>query len=153
MSALLLLAALQALGGAAPGEAASGAGHPAPQAHVERTLPRTSPIRPGPVALSLISRRGLPAQDAPAPTDAWLGPDKARHFFLSFAATALAHGALRAAGLDGGVALAGAAGIAVGAGAWKELRDRRVPGETASLRDGAWDLLGVAAAVALLSGI
>ena len=153
MSGLLLLAALQALGGAAPAEAAAGAGHPAPRAHVQRTLPGPLPIRPGPLGLSLIPRRGLPAQEAPAPTDAWLGPDKARHFFLSFAATALAHGALRTAGLEGGVALAGAAGVAVAAGAWKELRDRRAPGETASLRDGAWDLLGVAAAVALLSGI
>ena len=145
MSALLLLAALQALGG--------GALASAPPVPSEDAPSVASRIGPGPLGRALIARRALPAQDAPAAPDAWLGPDKARHFFLSFAVTALAHGALRAAGLDGGAALAGAAGLGIGAGAWKELRDRGVPGETASVRDGAWDLLGVAAAVALLSGI
>lgn len=96
---------------------------------------------------------GVAAAAQVPPTDAWLGTDKARHFFLSFAATALAHGVLRTAGLDGGAALGGAAGVAVAAGSWKELRDRRIPGETASVRDLVWDLLGVAAGVALLSGI
>ncbi|HUH11955.1 MAG TPA: hypothetical protein VMK65_02550 [Longimicrobiales bacterium] len=170
VSGLVLLAALQALGGAPQAAAA----WPAAAAHrgvlVGPAVPAygaavgdaaaSSPAHRGPLrrvrfpdAGLVHTARAATGQEAAPAADAWLGPDKAKHFFLSFAATSMAHGALRAAGLDGRAALAGAAGAAIAAGAWKELRDRRVPGETASVRDAVWDLLGVAAGVALLSGV
>lgn len=88
----------------------------------------------------------------PQTPDRWLAEDKARHFFLSFAAASMAHGAARAAGLEDGAALAGAGALALGLGVWKELRDRGMEGETASLKDLVWDGLGVAAALGLAAG-
>lgn len=81
--------------------------------------------------------------------DPWLGSDKLRHFAVSYAATALAFAAARAAGLDRAPSLATAGVVAMGAGIGKELHDRGRAGETASLRDLAWDLLGVATGLAM----
>lgn len=95
----------------------------------------------------------LHAHPAPlrSPGDRWLGADKARHFFLSFGGTSLAFGAARTAGLGREDGLRLAAGLGIAAGVWKELRDASREGETASLKDLAWDLAGVAAAVGLAS--
>ena len=89
------------------------------------------------------------AVDANAPAnDAWFAEDKLRHFFLSFAATSLAYGAVRTAGLDHGPAEIVAGLSAAAAGVWKEIDDRR-RGRPFSFRDLAWDGLGLAAALIL----
>ena len=91
----------------------------------------------------------LPLQQAPA-RDRWFAEDKAKHFLLSFVATSVSASAARAAGLDAPTSAWAGAGAASAIGVWKELRDRKVPGETASLRDLAWDGAGVAAAVVVM---
>lgn len=86
-----------------------------------------------------------------APTrDRWFAEDKAKHFVASFVATTMAASAARAAGLDPHASAWAGAGAASAVGVWKELRDRRAPGRTASLRDLAWDGAGVAAGVAVM---
>lgn len=84
------------------------------------------------------------------PRDRWIGEDKAKHFFASFVVTSISAGAARAAGLDPAPSAWVGAGVGAASGAWKELRDRRTPGATVSLKDAAWDLAGVAAGTALL---
>lgn len=74
--------------------------------------------------------------------DRWIAEDKWKHFFLSFAATMLAYGTLRTAGLNDAAALPGAAAAAGGAGVWKELRDRELTG-LFSVRDLVWDAAGI----------
>lgn len=87
--------------------------------------------------------------DTTEPTeDEWFAEDKLRHFFLSFAATSLAYGAVRTAGLDHGPAEVVAGAGAAAAGVWKEFDDRR-RGRPFSYRDLAWDGLGIAAALIL----
>jgi hypothetical protein len=81
--------------------------------------------------------------------DAWLGADKFQHFWMSYAVTAFAFGALRAAGADGETALHAALPVAAVAGIGKEVSDRR-RGEIFSLRDLVADGLGIAAAYFLL---
>jgi putative lipoprotein len=84
------------------------------------------------------------------PRDRWISEDKAKHFFASFVVTSISAGAARAAGLDPAASAWVGAGVGAGAGVWKELRDRRTPGATVSLKDAAWDLAGVGAAAALV---
>lgn len=80
--------------------------------------------------------------------DAWFGEDKLRHFFLSFAATSLAYGAVRSTGA-GHTASAIAAGAgAAAAGVWKEFHDRG-RGRPFSRRDLVWDGLGILAGLVL----
>jgi uncharacterized protein YfiM (DUF2279 family) len=87
---------------------------------------------------------------AQQPRDRWIGEDKAKHFFASFAVTSISAGAARAAGLQPAASAWVGAGVGAAAGAWKELRDRSTPGASVSLKDAAWDLGGVGAATALL---
>ena len=79
------------------------------------------------------------------PRDRWVAEDKWRHFFASFVATTLAAGTARLAGLDAEKSAFVGASVGAGAGVWKELRDVRTPGSTASLRDVVWDAAGVGA--------
>lgn len=74
--------------------------------------------------------------------DPWLGEDKARHLFMSFALTTLTFGAARVAGLDAHAAMPVAAGVTVVAGVGKELHDER-SGRFFSFRDLAYDMLGL----------
>jgi uncharacterized protein YfiM (DUF2279 family) len=91
-----------------------------------------------------------PGTEAARPKrDAWLGADKFQHFWMSYAVTAFAFGALRAAGADGETALHAALPVAAVAGVGKEVHDRR-RGEIFSLRDLVADGLGIAAAYFLL---
>jgi uncharacterized protein YfiM (DUF2279 family) len=83
--------------------------------------------------------------------DAWFAEDKFKHFFTSFAVTALAASGARAAGLDASRSLAAGVAVGAGAGIWKELRDQRVPGGHFSVRDLVWDFAGVGAAAAVVS--
>jgi uncharacterized protein YfiM (DUF2279 family) len=83
---------------------------------------------------------------APTPPDSWIGEDKLKHFFVSFAVTSLAASGARAAGLSRDASLLVGAGTGVGVGALKEWRDRGDPAHTASLRDLAWDFGGITSA-------
>lgn len=87
------------------------------------------------------------------PPDRWFAEDKVKHFVASFVLTSLSASGARAAGLDAGASTWVGAGVGTAFGAWKEVRDSRVPGATVSLRDAAWDLAGVAAASALVSQV
>lgn len=88
---------------------------------------------------------------AAIPDDRWFAEDKARHFALSFAATAFAYGASRfAASPDDARLAAGGVGIALGVG--KEIVDVR-RGTYFSLKDLVWDAAGVALGLALANGI
>ena len=81
--------------------------------------------------------------------DGWLGPDKAKHFFLGAFVQSAAFGGLRATRLDRNTSLAGATAISLTASLAKELRDRSGKG-TPSLKDAAWGLAGAAAISPLL---
>lgn len=83
------------------------------------------------------------------PRDSWLGEDKLKHFFVSFAVTSLAASGARAAGLSRDASTLVGVGTGVGVGAWKEWRDRSVEGSTPSVRDFAWDVAGVGIAGAI----
>ncbi|HKJ93347.1 MAG TPA: hypothetical protein VJ957_09265 [Longimicrobiales bacterium] len=87
---------------------------------------------------------------APPAADPWLGEDKARHLFMSFALTTMAFGAGRAGGLDVTIAMPVAAGITLGAGIGKEIHDRR-SGRIFSTRDLVFDLLGIGLGLTLAS--
>jgi uncharacterized protein YfiM (DUF2279 family) len=92
----------------------------------------------------------LPDQPA-APRDPWLAQDKARHFAMSFAATAFAYaGARTTLDPDPAAALAGATALA--AGIAKELHDARA-GRWFSLPDMAWNAAGVALGLAFVHQI
>lgn len=88
------------------------------------------------------------ATDVVVPVDRWFAEDKLRHFFLSFAATTMAYGAVRTIGMDRAPAQITAAAVAGAAGLWKEWRDRRAGGPF-SAKDLAWDTLGIGAGLAL----
>lgn len=85
------------------------------------------------------------------PADRWFAEDKFKHFFASFVVTSLSASGARAAGLTAEQSLAVGVGVGAGAGVWKEIRDHRRPGETASFRDMVWDAAGVGAAGVVIS--
>lgn len=100
------------------------------------------------LAFSLQLPGGAPAVD-PA-RDAWLAPDKVKHFLVSAFIQGVGYGALRTTGMPHGAALAAATAGTVAVGVARELHDRRTKGAF-SARDLAWDVAGAAAASALLN--
>ena len=80
---------------------------------------------------------------APRAADAWWGEDKVRHLGASAAATAIGYGAARVV-LERDGAAAVALGSAALAGLLREVHDHRL-GKPFSVRDLAWDALGIAA--------
>lgn len=84
-----------------------------------------------------------------APADRWVAEDKWKHFFASFAVTALSAAAVRAAGANTETSALVGAGVGAGFGVWKEVRDLRRPGGSASFRDLVWDAAGVGAGAAV----
>lgn len=86
------------------------------------------------------------------PPDAWLAPDKARHFFTSAFVQTFSYSSLRASGLEHRTAITGATVVAVSLGIGKEMRDARRGGRP-SLRDIAWNLAGVGAATLVLQQV
>ncbi len=113
------------------------------------TTPRLradTPVARSPIFTSPRLRADTPvARARPREPDPWFAEDKLKHFVVSFAAGSLGYGAARAVGLRHGPAIIAASGAALAAGVWKEARDRATGGDV-SLRDLAWDALGVAAA-------
>lgn len=86
----------------------------------------------------------------PPPRDAWVAEDKWKHMFAAFAVTGLAGGTARLV-LDADRSVVAGAAVGAGLSVWKELRDARTPGATASAKDLVWDAVGVGAAAALLA--
>ena len=84
------------------------------------------------------------------PVDRWFAEDKAKHFLTSFAATTISAGGARMLGIEARSAAYAGAGAAATLGLWKELRDRRVPGASASARDLVWDAAGIGAGMAVM---
>lgn len=85
----------------------------------------------------------------PPPPDPWFGEDKLKHFFTSFVVTSLSASGVRMVGIEPRASLWVGAGVASGAGVYKELSDART-GSTFSYRDLLWDFGGIAAAGALI---
>ena len=92
-------------------------------------------------ALMLVFSLGQGPRRAPA--DGWLGADKVQHFFSSAFVQTLSYGVLRGAGVQHGVALAGASVTTLGVGVGKEVYDSRHRGDV-SRKDLAWDAAGAA---------
>ncbi len=88
---------------------------------------------------------------AAPPKDRWIGEDKWKHFFASFAVTSISAGGARLVGLDADASLAAGVGAGAALGVWKELRDQRRPDSTASVRDLVWDAAGIGAAAAVVA--
>jgi uncharacterized protein YfiM (DUF2279 family) len=80
--------------------------------------------------------------------DRWLGQDKFRHFWMSYASTAFSFAAARSVEIDRDVALPLSMGAAAMAGVGKELYDRKH--SFFSPRDLVADALGIAAGYFLL---
>lgn len=84
----------------------------------------------------------------PPPADPWLGTDKVKHAVVAFAVQSGGYAALRTAG-GHRTAIAGATLAAVGVSLLKERLDRNRTGF--SVRDLAWDALGIALASVIVS--
>ena len=87
------------------------------------------------------------------PRERWLGEDKVKHFVASFVVTSFAASGARALGAEPRQGVWIGAGVGAGVGAWKEVRDSRLPDGRASYRDAAWDLAGIGAAAAMMSQV
>jgi len=83
--------------------------------------------------------------------DRWFAADKAKHFFAAAFVQTVSFSALRGVGVSRGRAIAGATLVSAAVSVGKELRDRTTPGGDPSLKDLAWDAVGIAAATALLA--
>jgi uncharacterized protein YfiM (DUF2279 family) len=79
----------------------------------------------------------------------WFGPDRIKHFFLSFFVQSASYSVARAANAGHGPALIAASGVTAAAAVSKELWDRK-RGSRFDAGDLVWDALGAGAATALL---
>jgi uncharacterized protein YfiM (DUF2279 family) len=86
---------------------------------------------------------------ASRPGSRWFGPDKIKHFFLSFFVQSASYSVARAANAGHRPALVVASGVTAAAAVSKELWDRK-HGTGFDSRDLVWDALGAGAATALL---
>ena len=80
----------------------------------------------------------------------FFGEDKLKHFFTSFAVTALSASGVRALGVDHDTSLLIGMGTAAALGVGKELRDRNDVRASASLLDLTWDAAGIGAAAVIV---
>jgi hypothetical protein len=79
----------------------------------------------------------------------WFGPDRDKHFFLSFFVQSASYSVARAANAGHGPALIVASGVTATAAFSKEVWDRK-RGAGFDVGDLVWDALGAGAATALL---
>ena len=86
---------------------------------------------------------------AQPPPDRLVAEDKWQHFFTSFVITSIAASGARLAGLNQSPSVAVGVSVGAGAGVYKELRDARQPGRSASLADIVWDAAGVGLAAVI----
>jgi uncharacterized protein YfiM (DUF2279 family) len=91
--------------------------------------------------LAPVSSRGAPR---------WFGPDRVKHFFLSFFLQSAGFSVARAANASRGTAIVAASGVTAAAAVSKELWDRK-RGTGFDRGDLLWDALGAGAATALLA--
>jgi uncharacterized protein YfiM (DUF2279 family) len=91
----------------------------------------------------------LLGQSAPAAPGPWFGPDRIKHFFLSFFVQSASYSLVRTANVTHGPALAVASGVTAAAAVSKEIWDRK-RGTGFDKGDLVWDALGAGAATALL---
>jgi len=100
----------------------------------------------------------LAMQSAPAPPvqrparapDRWIAEDKTRHMVTSMVVVGFGYAGARLVNLEGNDALIAAAAGAAAAGILKEVHDRSV-GKPFSLRDLAWDAVGIGLGLVLVS--
>jgi len=85
----------------------------------------------------------------PQPRGGWFGPDRVKHFFLSFFVQSASYSLARGVGLSRTAALVPATGATAAVGFSKEIWDRNRGGGF-DRRDLVWDALGAGAASALL---
>jgi len=85
----------------------------------------------------------------PQPKAGWFGPDRLKHFFLSFFVQSASYSVARAVNLGKTPALGAATAATAGVALSKEIWDRR-RGTGFDQRDLVWDALGAGAASALL---
>ena len=88
------------------------------------------------------------ARAARADDDPWFGPDKALHFSLSAVIAGGGYAAAVPITDDRRWRLAAGAGLAIAAGAGKEISDRYDGGDS-SWRDFTWDVIGTATGVGI----
>jgi uncharacterized protein YfiM (DUF2279 family) len=86
---------------------------------------------------------------APSAGKRWFGPDRVKHFFLSFFVQSASYSVARAASAGHGPALIAASGVTAAAAISKEVWDRK-RGSGFDAVDLVWDALGAGAATALL---
>jgi uncharacterized protein YfiM (DUF2279 family) len=86
---------------------------------------------------------------SPRSPSRWFGPDKVKHFFLSFFVQSASYSVARAANAGHRPALVAASGVTAVAAFSKELWDRK-HGTGFDAGDLVWDALGAGAATALL---
>lgn len=91
----------------------------------------------------------LVGQSTPASRGRWFGPDRVKHFFLSFFVQSASYSIARTANVDHSTSLAVASGVTATAAVSKELWDRK-RGTGFDAGDLVWDALGAGAATALL---
>jgi uncharacterized protein YfiM (DUF2279 family) len=83
------------------------------------------------------------------PRASWFGPDRIKHFFMSFFIQSASYSLARAANLGHGAALGAATGATTAAAISKELWDRK-RGTGFDRLDLVWDAFGAGAATLLL---
>ena len=86
---------------------------------------------------------------SPKPVDRWFSPDKVKHVFVSVFVESMSFSVLRSARVGRNASLVGASAVAAGTGLGREIYDHFHPG-TPSLKDLAWDGVGIAAAAVVL---
>ena len=84
-----------------------------------------------------------------SPPDAWFGPDKVQHFFMTAFIQSAAYGGLRATTLEHSAALAGASVTSAAFSVAKEVHDKRSYG-LFSVKDLVWDAAGAGTATVML---
>jgi putative lipoprotein len=91
----------------------------------------------------LVLALGAGTSHAQVDPDPWLGPDKALHFTVSAAIAGVTYGTTSLFTESRPVRIGVAAGVAFGAGIFKELLDLSGSGQP-SWKDLAWDAMGTA---------
>ena len=86
---------------------------------------------------------------APKTPDAWFGPDKVQHFFVSMFLQSFTYSAMRATKASHQSSLAGAFVTSAAFGIGKEIRDQKTVG-LFSAKDLLWDAGGIGSATLLI---
>ena len=99
---------------------------------------------------TIISASPLSAQAKHKPVDPWFGNDKPRHFLMAGFVESLTFGGLELAGANRSTSKVGAISAATIISIGREIHDRKVE-KGFSVKDLAWDGLGMAAAFLVIN--